>query len=110
MKPIYNKILPIKGFKAINLFGIIFVRKGLRMSKTDINHERIHTHQMLEMLIVFFYLFYIIEWVIKLLYYRNGLVAYQNLSFEREAYFHQNNLYYLEKRNHYEWFKLIRLK
>lgn len=27
MKIIYNKLIPFKGFIAINLFGIIFVRK-----------------------------------------------------------------------------------
>ena len=110
MKLIHNKILPTKGFKAINLFGIIFVRKGLYMSKEDINHERIHTRQMLEMLIIFFYLFYLIEWIVKLIYYKNAFIAYRNLSFEREAYFHENNLYYLKMRKPYEWWKLIRLR
>ena len=28
MKLIYNNIIPFKGFKAINLFGLCFVRKG----------------------------------------------------------------------------------
>lgn len=36
-----NKIIPFNGFKAINLFGIIFVKKNL--NNIDINHERIHT-------------------------------------------------------------------
>ncbi len=26
MKIIYNKVLPIKGYKIINLFGVLFVR------------------------------------------------------------------------------------
>ncbi len=109
MKLIVNKLLPTKGFKAINLLGIIFVRKEYSLSKVDINHERIHTHQMLEMLIIFFYLFYLIEWVIKLIYYRDRMKAYRNISFEREAFFYQHDLYYLKKRKHYEWRKLIRL-
>ena len=62
MKIIYNNILPIKGFKAINLFGVIFVRKGLRFTPTDAIHEGIHTKQMVEMLFIFFYL-----WVIEYL-------------------------------------------
>ena len=40
MKIIYNNIIPFKGFKAINLFGIIFVRKGCKMNNIDINHEK----------------------------------------------------------------------
>jgi hypothetical protein len=41
MKIIYNKVIPFKGFKAINLFGFLFARKPL--SESDINHETIHT-------------------------------------------------------------------
>nr|DAH44376.1 MAG TPA: hypothetical protein [Bacteriophage sp.] len=41
MKIIINNILPLKGFKCINLFGILFCRKML--NKIDINHETIHT-------------------------------------------------------------------
>jgi len=40
---IENKLIPFKGLKAINLFGVIFVRKGARMTSTDFNHEAIHT-------------------------------------------------------------------
>lgn len=43
MKLIYNNIIPFKGFKAINLFGLCFVRNGMKMSDKDINHESIHT-------------------------------------------------------------------
>lgn len=54
MKIIYNSIIPFKGFAAINLFGILFVRKGIKISEEMINHEAIHTSQMKEMLYVFF--------------------------------------------------------
>lgn len=43
MKIIYNNIIPFKGFKAINLFGILFVRKNKSLSNKDINHEAIHS-------------------------------------------------------------------
>ena len=56
MKIIHNKILPTKGFKAINLFGIIFVRRGLTFTPTDALHEMIHTKQMIEMLFIFLHL------------------------------------------------------
>ncbi len=54
MKVIYNNIIPFKGFKAINLFGIVFARCWLTLQ--DLNHEAIHTQQMKEMLYVFFYI------------------------------------------------------
>jgi len=40
---IYNNIIPFKGYKAINLFGFIFARKGCNLTDVDINHEKIHT-------------------------------------------------------------------
>ena len=30
---IHNRLLPFKGFTAINLFGLIFVRKGVEMNR-----------------------------------------------------------------------------
>lgn len=77
MKIIYNDIIPVKGFKAINLFGVLFVRNGFRMSDVDINHEEIHTAQMKELLYIGFYLLYVLEWLCKLLVYWNGKKAYQ---------------------------------
>ena len=50
MKIIYNNIIPFKGFKAVNICGILFVRKGTgSMTWVDYKHERIHTEQMKEM-------------------------------------------------------------
>lgn len=72
MKIIYNNIIPFKGFKAMNLFGVFFVRKGCKMTDIDIRHELIHTAQQREMLYVFFYLWYVIEWLIRLLLCRNA--------------------------------------
>ena len=38
-----NNIIPFKGYKAMNLFGILFLRKPYSLSEKDINHEAIHT-------------------------------------------------------------------
>ena len=46
MKVIYNKVIPFKGFKCVNLFGVLFVREGCTMRTEDYNHEAIHTAQM----------------------------------------------------------------
>lgn len=101
MKIIINNIIPFKGFKCINLFGILFCRKQL--NKIDINHEAIHTKQMQEMLYIPFYIWYIIEYLIKL--FKGN--AYRNISFEREAYNNQYNLNYLNNRKHYSWIKYV---
>ena len=106
MKIIINNILPPKGFKCINLLGILFCRRI--PNKIDINHETIHTKQMQELLYIFFYLWYVIEYLVKLIIYRNTKLAYRNISFEREAYQNQYNLNYLSHRKHYSWFKCIK--
>jgi len=48
MKIIYNNVLPIKGYIAINIFDIIFARKKMKVypdsiKNVIINHELIHT-------------------------------------------------------------------
>lgn len=109
MKIIYNRFIPCKGFLAMNLFGVLFVRweKGKPkpiLSRYTINHESIHTEQMKELGYIFFYIWYVIEWFIKLFTTKN---AYKSISFEREAYGNEKNLVYLEKRKRYAWFKYI---
>ena len=104
MKVIYNKIIPFKQFKCINLFGLLFVRKGCFMSEKDFNHEAIHTAQMKEMLYVFFYLWYFVEWIIRLFGKGN---AYRNLGFEKEAYSNDDNLTYLDTRPMFSWWKYL---
>ena len=107
MKIIYNNIIPFPGFKAINLFGVLFVRKGCTMSESDINHEMIHTLQMKEMGYVLFYLWYLVEWLVKLAKLRDSNKAYRAISFEREAYGNEKNLIYTITRAKYAWRKLI---
>lgn len=53
MRVIENTIIPVKGFAAINLFGVLFIRKGVKVSDRILNHEKIHTAQMKEMLYIF---------------------------------------------------------
>ncbi|WP_133585500.1 hypothetical protein [Sphingobacterium yanglingense] len=84
---------------AVTVFPFIFVRNKV-MSKDEhlINHERIHLVQALELLVLPFYLLYCVEFLIRFVYYRNVEDAYLNISFEREAYAQQSDLYYLRTR------------
>ncbi|WP_296260782.1 hypothetical protein [uncultured Phocaeicola sp.] len=108
MEIVRNNIIPFKGYKAVNLFGILFVRGDAVMASVDINHESIHTAQMKEMLYVFFYLWYVIEWLVRLVQYRNAHTAYRNIGFEREAYMNQGNMGYLQGRGRYAWVKYLK--
>lgn len=108
MKVIYNKILPFgKKFAAINLFGIIFVKKGVNITPQLLNHEKIHSYQIRELLFIPFYIIYLFEWLYLLFKYKfNILNAYRNISFEREAYQNGDNLKYLNSRKAYsQWRK-----
>lgn len=99
MKIIYNKFIPFKGFCAINLFGVIFARKGCKVTPRTINHEKIHTAQMRELGYIGFYVLYFLEWIYRLMVDTNR--AYRAISFEAEAYEHHNDYKYLERRKAY---------
>ncbi len=103
MKIIRNNIIPFKGFAAINLFGVLFIRGDTVITSRLVNHETIHTAQMREMLYVFFYLWYFAEWLVRLVQYRNSNKAYRAISFEREAYAGEGNALYLSRRKRFAW-------
>lgn len=102
MKVIYNDLIPFDGFCAMNLFGILFVRKYCKVDDITYNHEAIHTAQMKELGYVLFYVLYLIEWLIRL--FMNGN-AYRNISFEREAYENEKDMNYLNVRKPYAMWK-----
>lgn len=102
MKIIYNSLIPVKGFIAMNLFGVLFVRKDSKLKDTTLNHETIHTEQMKELGYVPFYIIYVLEWIVRLFMSGN---AYRNISFEQEAYDNQSDPYYLNTRKRYNWLK-----
>lgn len=102
MKIIKSTIIPFKGCLAINLFGYLFVRKELysKLTMRAINHESIHTAQMKELLYIPFYIIYIIEWIWRVLFTKDRFThqAYKNISFEKEAFTHQEDFNYIEWR------------
>ncbi len=105
--PIVNRFIPLRTFAAVNIFGLIFVRRGNKFTADDLRHELIHTRQMRELLYVPFYIAYGTEWLVRLVQYRSPLQAYLNISFEREAYAHQSDTDYLKTRRHYAWWHYL---
>lgn len=105
MRIIKNNLIPFKGFSAINLFGLIFVKRNASISDIMKNHERIHSAQWKELWYIGFLLWYIIEWVVRL---PKGN-AYRNISFEQEAYENDYNLSYLETRKRFAFIKYLTL-
>lgn len=108
MITIKNRLIPFKGYKAVNLFGILFVRSEcFPLDAVDERHEEIHTKQMREMLYVGFYLWYLAEWLVRLLICRDFKKAYRNISFEQEARYGEGCRYYLDVRRRWSWFTFL---
>jgi hypothetical protein len=103
-----SKYLVPSGFRGITLFPFIFLRDAKDKSNAVlIHHERIHLRQQLELLILPFYIIYVLEWLVKLCYYRNRVKAYRNLSFEREAYENEADFAYLKKRKVFGFLRYV---
>lgn len=92
----------------VNLFGSYWASDISWIDKYVINHERIHTAQQRELLFVPFYILYVIEWLVRLVQFRNRHDAYRNISFEREAYSNDDNLDYLPNRKLFAWRHYLR--
>ena len=106
MKIIYNNIIPFKGFKVINICGILFARKGACIDERTIRHESIHTKQIIETLVIGFYLIYLVNWIVNLFIYGFNKKAYYNILFEKEAYEYEWYYDYLNTRKHFKWLRL----
>lgn len=101
-----NKFMVPNGYRAITLYPFIFVRNGSdKYDKVLINHERIHLRQQLELLVIIFYIWYILDYFIKLCKLGSRSKAYRNIIFEREAYDNQDNLDYLKSRKCYQYLR-----
>ncbi len=99
MKVIRNNIIPFGRYGAINLFGVIFAKRYAKLTPETLNHEAIHTRQMRELLYIPFYFIYVGEWLWHLIKNRgNSYRSYHEISFEREAYRHGDDLNYLRHR------------
>ncbi len=94
-----NRFLLRKKFSGMAIWPFILVRHpALRENIVFINHERIHLRQQVELLVVFFYLWYSVEFLIRWAMLKNRFLAYRAISFEREAYAEENNISYLKQR------------
>jgi len=101
---------PLKRLKinGIALFPFIFIRKPEdKQNNILINHEKIHLRQQMELLVIFFYIFYVFEYYYWLFKLKNKDMAYRRISFEREAYENESDLDYLKKRKLWNFRKYV---
>lgn len=120
-----NKFIPFPNFRAVNLFGVLFVRGARPLTNVTLNHESIHSRQFIELMVLFavatvfirwwlpvfapfaFYVWYIVEWLVHLIRFRSTYIAYRRISFEREAYTHQEDMSYTNDRYWFNFLKYI---
>ncbi len=86
---------------------VVLKHHSLKEDVVFLNHEQIHLRQQAELLVVFFYLWYALEFIFRLIQYKNRHKAYRNISFEREAYFFESNALYLKNRKPYSFLKYL---
>ena len=102
---VYKYVVP-KGYRSITIFPFIFLlHKGDRENRVLVQHEKIHIRQQLELLVLFFYVWYFVEFLIRYVQYKNWNRAYRNISLEREAYANEKDLYYLKQRSFWSFLK-----
>lgn len=99
--PVWLSCLSPIDIGAITL-GPFVISRGT-MSDTTKNHETIHWQQYIDLGIFGFPVLYLIYWLVGLIKYRDGSIAYYQIPFEQEAYTNQDNYYYMITRKRYNW-------
>ncbi|TMU55698.1 hypothetical protein [Flagellimonas algicola] len=97
-----------RNYVGLSLWPFIILKEGaLRKDDVLINHERIHLKQQRELLIIPFYFLYITEWILRTVLYLDSYRAYQNISFEREAYANEDDMEYIFQRKPYSFLNYL---
>lgn len=97
-----------RNYVGLSLWPFIFLKNHKLKNDIElINHEKIHLRQQQELLIIPFYMLYFFEWLIRCVLYLDTYRAYQNISFEREAYLNEKSQDYLKKRRPYSFMKYL---
>lgn len=104
---IFRHVIP-KQFIGLTIWPFVFLKsRDLKRDPVLINHEAIHLKQQLEMLILPFFVWYGIEFLVRLIQHKDWYSAYRNISFEREAYYREDELDYLERRSFWAFLKFL---
>ncbi|MDO5616958.1 MAG: hypothetical protein Q4G16_12250 [Cruoricaptor ignavus] len=103
-----QKLLKNTKINGICLFPFILLSNPKdKSNKRLINHEKIHYRQQMELLVIPFYIWYVVEfyyWNFKL---KDSFLAYKRISFEREAFANEHNFSYLKKRKLWSFWKYL---
>ena len=130
---IKNNFIPFGRYTTMNLFGLFFTKRD-NLRDDIINHEKIHSVQILELAIVgilitlllififnisywylllggsLFYIWYLIEYMFVRFFHKKQNDGYHDISLEEEAYNNEDDLNYLDNRKWFAWFKYLKPK
>lgn len=103
-----QRLLKNTKINAITLFPFILLKnqKG-RGDRVLMNHEKIHFRQQLEMIVVPFYIWYVIEYWVHWFRLKDAYKAYRAISFEKEAYAQEFNFSYLKQRKFWQFIQYL---
>jgi len=102
------KYLTPKGFRGLTLYPFVFLKyKSDKENVVLLHHERIHIRQQIELLVIPFLVWYILEYLVRLIQFRDRNLAYRNISFEREAYQNEKDLHYLKQRSFWSFINYL---
>lgn len=106
---IVTKYLIPKGYNGLTLFPFVMIRNNFdKANKVLINHEKIHIRQQMQLLVLPFLIWYMLEFLFRWIQFRDKNKAYRNISFEREAYANEQNLNYLEEMQLWSFLKYLK--
>ena len=132
---IKNKFIPFGNYILMNVYGIILFSKLETIPPIKLNHEKIHSRQILECAVVAslillvlillfniscwwftfslssFYIWYGLEYLIIRIFGHKDKQTdrYHEVSFEEEAHNNDDNLDYLDSRKPFSWIKYIKI-
>ena len=108
---IVAKYLIPNGYRGMAVFPFVLMKNSDdKTNRIFVNHEKIHLRQQLEMLIFPFFVWYFLEYLIRLIQYKNAASAYRNISFEREAYSNETDYDYLKNRPFFKFRNYLTLQ
>ncbi len=106
---IVAKYLIPKGFSGLTLFPFVILKeKRDVLNRVIMQHEKIHIRQQVEFLVLPFFIWYGMEYLIRILQYKHKHLAYRNISFEREAYANESQKDFLQKRQFWNFLNYIK--
>ena len=108
---IVAKYLIPKGYSGMALFPFILLKEQRDVSNiVMIQHEKIHLRQQIELFILPFFIWYGIEYFIRILQYKDKHAAYRNISFEREAYANESQEDFLKERRFWNFLNYMKTR